>query len=137
MRSKAHWGYDDAFMAACLDDLKITAQDVLTHPCFLVERDGCPLGFYHLTPRGQDLQLQHLFVAPEAIGLGLGRRLWQHLLAFAQANGSGAVYIDSDPHAETFYLAMGAQRIGSVPSSAVLGRVLPLMCIRLRPTFDL
>jgi hypothetical protein len=35
--------------------------------------------------------------------------------------------LQSDPHAEGFYLAMGAQRIGQSESTVTPGRMLPLL----------
>ncbi|WP_067619878.1 hypothetical protein [Alicyclobacillus acidiphilus] len=35
--------------------------------------------------------------------------------------------IRPDPNAEPFYLAMGAQRVGEVPSGSIPGRMLPLL----------
>ena len=49
----------------------------------------------------------------------------------AEALGYTAVLIESDPYAEAFYLSRGAERTGSVPSSAVAGRELPLLEFRL------
>jgi hypothetical protein len=40
--------------------------------------------------------------------------------------------IQSDPFAEGFYLRLGADRIGEVPSQALPGRVLPLLVYPLR-----
>jgi hypothetical protein len=37
------------------------------------------------------------------------------------------VRIQSEPNAEGFYVKMGARRIGSVESSVMKGRLLPLM----------
>ncbi|TCT06419.1 hypothetical protein EDC22_1111 [Tepidamorphus gemmatus] len=46
---------------------------------------------------------------------------------------SGSVTsVDSDPFAEGFYLAMGAQRVGEAPSGAIAGRMLPRLAKRLR-----
>lgn len=126
-QSKAHWGYDAAFMAACREDLTISAEQLTTWPSFVAERDGQPLGFYLLAVTGRGAELQHLFVAPRAIGRGIGKALWLHMLGEARQLGHEAILIDSDPHAEPFYRAMGAERIGTVPSSVLPDRRLPLL----------
>ncbi len=41
----------------------------------------------------------------------------------AEALGYAVIFIGSDPHAEPFYLARGAERVGSV----LPGRMLPLL----------
>ena len=127
LRSKAHWGYDAAFIAACKDDLTITPADLAQQSYVVAERAGAPLGFYGLRVDDHVAQLTNLFVEPAAIGQGIGRRLWQHAVALARELGAPAVLIDSDPFAEPFYLRMGARRVGEVPSTVIPGRMLPLL----------
>src|SRR5690349_17541085 len=119
MRSKAHWGYDDAFMAACRDELTI-------RPSFIdrvdvAELDGDVVGMVRLEPE----TLEDLFVEPAAIGTGVGQALFRHAVRRAAAEGMGRLRIDADPNAEGFYLAMGAVRVGESPSGSIPGRVLP------------
>lgn len=47
----------------------------------------------------------------------------------AAAAGMAALSVDADPHAEGFYLRMGAVRRGEAPSRSVPGRTLPLMAV--------
>lgn len=131
-RSKAHWGYDAAFMAACRADLSVSPDQLAAQPYHLVERDGQTLGFYHLIETARGAQLQHLFVSPQAIGSGLGKALWQHMLGEARRQRYDTILIDSDPNAEPFYLAMGAERIGTAQSSVFPDRRLPLLRYRMR-----
>lgn len=70
-----------------------------------------------------------LFVEPDAIGRGVGRRLFEHATAAAASLGFGRLTIDADPNAEPFYVAMGATRIGATPSGSIPGRMLPLLAI--------
>ena len=42
-----------------------------------------------------------------------------------------AMTVQSDPHAEGFYRAMGMERVGEVPSGSIPGRVLPKLRITL------
>lgn len=139
LRSKAHWGYDEAFMAACHDELAVpgellaagrvvVAEDVLDAE----EQDGPVrlLGFATLDgepENGGRGKLGMLFVDPDSIGRGLGRRLLQHVLTQARTLGFRSLTIDADPNAEPFYLAMGARTIGRTPSESIPGRELPLM----------
>jgi GNAT superfamily N-acetyltransferase len=133
-RAKAHWGYDAAFMAACIPALTVSVEQV-TAPDrrLLVAEDegGTVVGFaaLHLdTAAAPDTaELTDLFVEPRAIGQGYGWRLWQQAMALARSLGVREVRIESDPFAEPFYLRQGAVRIGETPSSAIPGRVLPLL----------
>ncbi|MFC4061206.1 GNAT family N-acetyltransferase [Planomonospora corallina] len=127
LRSKAHWGYDEAFLAACRDELTLTPGRVTAARTVVAERDGRVLGFATLEgdpPRGE---LGMLFVEPDAIGTGVGRLLFAHAVATARGLGFTRLEIESDPYAEPFYLAMGAVRTGSVPSGSLTGRTLPLL----------
>jgi hypothetical protein len=58
---------------------------------------------------------------------GYDRALWEHAMVAARTLGLERLTLEADPGAEPFYLAMGARRIGSVPSGSIPGRVLPLL----------
>jgi GNAT superfamily N-acetyltransferase len=128
LRSKGHWGYDPAFLEACRDDLTISPKEIATSPVFVLEGEQGIEGFYTLDVRDDGVAvLDDLFVAPEAIGAGVGRRLWRHAVALAAALGCTEMELTSDPHAEGFYRAMGARRVGERESTVTPGRTLPLL----------
>lgn len=123
MRSKAHWGYDEAFMDACRPSLAIHATCV--QPTFVALAGDAVAGFYQL----EGDQVGAFFVDPPFIGRGVGRALWEHLIEHARTLGLSSVTILSDPNAEGFYRAMGATRIGDAPSD-VFGPSRPLPLLR-------
>lgn len=131
-RSKAHWGYDDQFLARCRDPLTVSPGNIVEGRVFVLEDQGRVRGFYELTGEGPEKELTFLFVEPADIGRGYGRALWLHAVRTAKVRGADRILIHSDPHAEAFYRAMGAKRVGEVPSTAIPGRMLPLMCFDLR-----
>jgi hypothetical protein len=49
------------------------------------------------------------------------------MLQEAKSRGYSSFRIESDPYAEAFYLLHGAVCIGSVPSTLLEGRMLPLL----------
>ena len=49
----------------------------------------------------------------------------------AREAGYTSLLIEADPNAVGFYEAMGADRIGEVPSGSLPGRTLPLLVFRL------
>ncbi|MEN3356044.1 MAG: hypothetical protein V7637_26 [Mycobacteriales bacterium] len=53
--------------------------------------------------------------------------------ALEAARGAGftVLRIEADPHAEGFYLAMGAQPAGATRSGSITGRTLPLFTMHL------
>jgi GNAT superfamily N-acetyltransferase len=125
LRSKAHWGYDAAFMATVRPILTFTEDDLTATPVWVLERGGAAQGLYRLTGEPPTGELEDLWLDPAAIGHGDGRRLLAHALATAAGLGFRALRIEADPHAEGFYAAMGATRIGERRSPS--GRTLPLM----------
>ncbi|MEV4056353.1 GNAT family N-acetyltransferase [Amycolatopsis sp. NPDC049688] len=97
--------------ASILDGYTITPAYVETNPAFTATGDGL-LGFYALVEAELDL----LFVADEAQGLGVGARLIAHMLAEARRRGLASVRVVSHPPALAFYLRMGARRTGTIPA---------------------
>lgn len=127
LRSKGHWGYDRAFLDACREELRLRPGEVAARRTTVAEQDGRILGFATLEGDGPEGELGMLFVDPEAIGGGVGRLLYRHVLAEAGRLAFTRLTIEADPHAEPFYLAMGAQRIGEAPSGSIPSRALPLL----------
>lgn len=134
LRSKAHWGYDRAFLDACRDDLLIESGRCDGVHLLLAEIDGSLAGFVEVTGAPPVGELANLWIDPPFMGAGLGRRLWETALDLARDLGYSALTIDSDPHAEPFYLHMGAVKIGEAPSTVTPSRMLPLLRIDLDPS---
>ncbi|MEV6239293.1 GNAT family N-acetyltransferase [Lentzea sp. NPDC051838] len=129
MAAKAFWGYDDAFMEACRDEMTFDPADVAARHVVVAEIDGVVTGFYSVDGTPPAGELGNMWVRPDAIGTGLGRVLWLDALATALDLGHEHLDIDADPFAEGFYLRMGAERIGETPSGSIPGRILPLLRI--------
>lgn len=127
MRSKAFWGYDDAFIDACRNELTVTPEKINRNHVYLAMDGPDYVGFYCLIANGRSGVLDSMFINPPHIGLGWGKILWDSLTALARKLGIREFTIDADPNAEGFYLKMGAIRIGHVESTAVPGRKLPLL----------
>ena len=126
-RSKAHWGYDDAFMEACRAELTYAPEQLDAGGFWVLEDDGGIRGFYGLVKVSPDtLELEAMFVEPDAIGRGCGRALMAHALDEFRASGLARLIIQADPNATEFYEAAGATLIGERPSDSVEGRRLPL-----------
>ncbi|MEU6114102.1 GNAT family N-acetyltransferase [Streptomyces sp. NPDC047117] len=130
LRSKAHWGYDTAFLDACRDELAVGAHEVESRRATVAaDRDGNILGFTTLESEPPTGVLGMMFVEPHAMGQGIGRLLFDHVVATSRELGFTRLTIDADPNAEPFYLAMGAVRTGSAPSGSITGRVLPQLAL--------
>jgi GNAT superfamily N-acetyltransferase len=76
---------------------------------------GRVLGFYALLLDRAELDL--MFVADDAQGSGIGRRLIAHMLDEARRAGLPGVRVVSHPPSEGFYRSVGAVRTGTVPAN--------------------
>jgi len=83
------------------------------------------------TRRTDVCELDFLFVEPTAIGRGIGQALFTHACTTARGLGYRALLWGSDPHADGFYLRMGARTIGERRSSTMPERVTAEMAIAL------
>jgi len=129
VRSKGHWGHDAAFLERSRSALTLHPGDLERLIVRVAERDGVRVGVAAVDPAAAELEL--LFVDPPAIGTGVGGALLRDALAEARAAALATLTIESDPDAEPFYLAAGAERIGTRVSTAT-GRELPLLRIATR-----
>ncbi len=132
LRSKQSNGYDDAFMAACRDELTVTAADLATGEYWVAEA-GTVCGCACLLAEANSSagEVHAFFIDPEWKRQGVGRRLWQKLLERAQDRQLATLYLDADPSAVPFYQALGFEVVGSKPSGSIPGRNIPHMKITL------
>jgi GNAT superfamily N-acetyltransferase len=123
-------------MDACRDDLTVHPEECDGERVVVAVQDDRIIGYYHLTGTPPTGELADLFVDPSAIGSGVGALLYRDAKTRARHLGFRELTLDSDPHAEDFYLHMGAVRIGEVPSTAIPGRSLPLLRMDLADAED-
>src|SRR5439155_15042308 len=57
LRSKAHWGYDSAFLEACVVPLTVSPERINTTPVYVAEANQRVVGFYGLGQVGDDADL--------------------------------------------------------------------------------
>jgi GNAT superfamily N-acetyltransferase len=125
LRSKAVWGYDDAFMQACRKELTLTPATMLASQVQVAELDGRLAGMAEVKSSGDTAQLEKLFVEPAMLRTGAGRKLFDWAKATARAAGATVLVIEADPDAAEFYRRMGAVDDGLVPSGSIPGRRIP------------
>jgi GNAT superfamily N-acetyltransferase len=129
-RSKALWGYSPEFMANCAAELTVTAA-CLPH-LFVLETSAGVVGFHALRIHEQRIderaaELEFLFVDPQHVRRGHGQRLLEHAPQHArEVMGVRKIVIQGDPHADAFYRAAGARRVGERASASIPGRLLPV-----------
>lgn len=131
LRSKAHWGYDAAFMAACVTELTLTVDDLEAGGLAMARVEGKPAGVVQVMVEKDEAELYKLFIDPGYMGRGLGARLMAWAKDEARARGASRMIIAADPDAVPFYRHMGAVPAGEVPSESIAGRMLPLLVLDL------
>ncbi|MFG2847752.1 GNAT family N-acetyltransferase [Kitasatospora sp. NPDC048296] len=113
---QASSAYRGAYFAM-IDGYVVTTDYVERHEVRMaVTDDDRLLGFYALIREPAELDL--MFVADEAQGLGIGRHLITDMLDRARESGIAAVKVVSHPPAEGFYRQLGAERTGTRPPRA-------------------
>jgi GNAT superfamily N-acetyltransferase len=131
LRSKAVWGYDAAFLAACRDELTLTSADLTsTHLQVLTAGDAL-LGVVQIVVEIEEAHLLKLFVEPGSLRMGFGKQLLTWAIESSSRLGARRIVIEADPDAVPFYQRNGAMPAGFTPSESVPGRLLPRLVIDL------
>lgn len=135
MRSKQSNGYDDAFMAACEEELRVKRSWIEDDDFWVLETsDGHLAGCIRMELEGTDGagELATCFVDPDFQGKGAGRQLFENFIARVKELGLKHIWLDADPEAEPFYARMGFVTTGRAPSGSIPGRTLPRMEMHLK-----
>ncbi len=133
MRSKQSNGYDDAFMAACRDELAVTPERLRSEEYWIAEHDGiCGCASLSINPGAHTGEVHSFFVEPAMRGSGIGKLLWCKLRERAQAHNLETLVLDADPNAVPFYESIGFVKIGEAPSGSIAGRFIPHMKLDLK-----
>lgn len=128
--AKRHWNYPADWIQRWQDLLTITPEYVLENRVLVAvsEDEGQMIGFSAVSLQGEVALLDHLWVLPAFMGKGAGRALFSAAERAARESAAVRMTILSDPHAEPFYLRMGAVLCGR-ESASMDGeeRYLPLL----------
>ena len=127
--AKAHWGYPPEWLETWAADLIYTSRTLQEQDVIVAESEQV-IGVGSMSRRGPTAEVEGLWVCPEHMGRGVGRRLFEELARRAHDAGASMLRIVSDPHAEAFYRRMGALPRGTVPSRPE-GRRLTLLVLAL------
>jgi GNAT superfamily N-acetyltransferase len=126
VRSKAHWGYDLAFMKLSAATLNVNEDDIAAGRVLVAVSDADHvIGMACVLSDGDTADLDALFIDPPAIGSGAGRALFEAAVLLARRQGARRMTILADPNAAAFYERMGARYLRHAPSDAIPGRTLP------------
>ena len=134
-RSKRVWGYPEHYIDEWKDQLTVTPEFIRKHLVCAALADGEPIGMYALIDSGDRMELEHFWVDPRFMSIGVGRTMIRHAIEQATLQGAEAIDISADPNAEEFYTRMGARRVGRIPAPvAGQERYLPRLVLELTPS---
>jgi GNAT superfamily N-acetyltransferase len=130
-RAKAHWGYSAAQMEVWRAELEVAPEWVRCKQVGVALHDGSLAGYFAIVNEASGWRLEHLWVEPSLIGLGVGRALLQAACSAARERGAQSLILDADPHAAGFYTRCGAVLVGTKPAPVDADplRTLPVFCL--------
>ena len=131
LRSKAVWGYDQAFLDACRSELTLRPDDLTSSRVAVAQTHGAVAGVVQVKVVATDADLLKLFIEPDRLRSGAGSALFRWAIEQARALGATRMIIEADPDAAAFYRHLGAYDIGSAPSGSIPGRFLPQLALDL------
>ena len=132
LSAKAHWGYPDPWMEMWKPQLTFSPEYFEENESWLAVYNGRPIAFYTLQEKDGNAWIENLWVLPEYIGKGVGRRLFFRAGELARQRGYKILQLEADPNAAAFYEKMGMHKIGE-RQSEIEGqpRRLPIMEMKL------
>ncbi|MDX9865747.1 MAG: GNAT family N-acetyltransferase [Anaerolineaceae bacterium] len=132
MAAKRHWGYPENWMVKWQEVLTISPDSVSANTVYKALWDGELIGFYVLIFTHEKLELKHMWVHPDKIGHGTGKRLMAHVIHQAALTDHENMEIESDPNAVDFFKKMGARSVGArIYKLEGSKRILPLLYLNI------
>ena len=128
LAAKRHWGYPERWMEIWKPQLTFSPEYFEENESWVAEINRAPIAFYTLLEKEGSAWVENLWVSPEYIGKGVGKRLFSHALELSRQRGYKNLQLEADPNAVGFYEKMGMKKIGERVSE-VEGqpRILPIM----------
>ena len=132
LAAKHHWGYPERWMEIWRPQLTFSPEYFEENESWVAEVNHVPVAFYTLLEKDGSAWLENLWVSPEFMGGGFGKRLFLHAVELARQRGFESIRLEADPNAASFYEKMGMHQIGE-RHGEVEGqpRVLPIMALKL------
>ena len=130
--AKGFWGYPQSYLRLWKSDLTFSEAYIDRHRVRCAVQESRILGVIALVPTEEESlwEVDHLWVHPETLGLGVGRQLLEDAQRWCRDRSIDRLLIASDPDAEGFYRHLGAIPVGGLPT-LIVGRTLPLLELRL------
>ncbi len=125
LQSKAYWGYPESWIANWMDELTIDRDKFFNQNILVVESESKIFGFCSIVEKRENYEILHLWMLPEHIGKGIGKKLLSKTIeTFVKLEKP--IIVEADPNAEPFYKSQGFVTYDKVESFPK-GRSLPVM----------
>jgi N-acetylglutamate synthase-like GNAT family acetyltransferase len=112
-RSSMHQPMYRAQLAAHPDAIELPAEQITAGLVRVAEQNGVVVGFAVLLERSGDAcELDGLFVEPDRMRGGVGRRLVEDAKRIARERGATRIDVVANPQAVAFYEAVGFKPVG-------------------------
>lgn len=112
-RSSMHHPMYRAQLAAHPDAIELPEEQIAAGLVRVAELDGAVVGFAVLFERSGDAcELDGLFVDPDLMRSGVGRRLVEDAVRIARERGAARIDVVANPQALAFYEAVGFVALG-------------------------
>lgn len=140
--SKGHWNYPKEYFNIWQNELTISSDYICKNDVFLFEDDGTVVGYYAIVELKEEIEvsgirinkgfwLEHMFILPQHIGLGIGTKMFKHLQERCNTRGICDLGILADPNSRGFYEKMGCEYMGEYPST-IKNRTTPLLHLQIQ-----
>lgn len=109
LKAKGHWGYSSEQLDRWQPEFLTVSPEYIQANQVWVATDAelHAVGFVAVRWQGEEAVLDHLWILPDYMGRGIGKRLFLHV-----ATVVSRFVFTSDPHADNFYQKLGAKKIG-------------------------
>jgi GNAT superfamily N-acetyltransferase len=121
-RSRAHWTWPEGYLEKALPLHTISSAYLRSNYCFeVLDAHDKLIAFFSIVVGSARVVLDNLWVTPEQIGKGIGRRACEYVFRLAPERGWAEVWVIPDPPAEGFYGKLGFSDTGERVPSRVPG----------------
>jgi ribosomal protein S18 acetylase RimI-like enzyme len=130
--AKAYWGYPMRWMEIWKPQLTFSPEYFEQNESWVAVTKDNPIAFCTLQEKAGSAWIEDLWVSPESIGQGVGKRLFLYAVELARRRGYQTLKLEADPNAVGFYEKMGMYQIGERHSEVEnQPRILPIMELKL------
>jgi ribosomal protein S18 acetylase RimI-like enzyme len=125
VKSKSYWGYPESWIEQWMDELTLDKDKFSMQNVLVVETEHKLIGFASIVEHSKNYEILHLWILPEYIGMGYGKKLLEKTIhTFVKSDKE--IIVEADPNAEPFYQRQGFVTYDKVESFPK-GRFLPVM----------